>query len=126
MSDQVSLKELRHMQQIFAKNSTWIEKFSPAWTEESQWYLCAVIATDRDKAREFMKSKSVVNVESRRDQEIWVTSDNSRWMWRPWDKLSTVRGYKFHKVAVDHCISKEIFDLAVHLWTPYCVEMEIF
>lgn len=121
MDNSVSLEELKHVQQMLTNNN-W-----QSWVEKPQWLICAILTTDLDKAEEFMKSKNVVKEEQwRRNEKHWITSNNERWVWRRWDSLLTLRGQRFCKIAVDQYIRKDIFDKAIHAWTPRCFKMEIF
>lgn len=90
----------------------------------NQVVICGIITEDRNLAIDFMKDKNIVKKQEKKDEIIWELDNSEHWKWKHWSE--NCRGQRFHKVAIDKFINK---DLLYHVILPscanYCCSVEI-
>ena len=81
----------------------------------NQIVVCGIITKERDLAINFMKDKSIVEKRECKKQIDWRLDNGEHWIWKSsWENC---RGYRFHKIAIDTLIDRDLFNYFVR---PYC------
>lgn len=114
----VPIEELQRIKEYYDKQE------GRKYPCSNQVIVCGIITEDKNLAVEFMKDKNAVKKLERKDEIIWELDNGEYWKWKHWNE--SCRGQRFHKVAIDRLINKDLLRYVIlPSCANYCCSVEI-